>query len=163
MESRKLRTDSRLRFFLVLSAVVCVTSAFAAGRITGAIVRGHRLDLEVVSTLDAMRTGLMFREKLDPDAGMLFAYPVTQPLTFWMKNTRLPLSIAFLDSEGVVLNIEDMAPFDDKTMHHSKGAAKYAIEVNRGWFQKRAIVSGDRVQFLKTVDSEPSGGGTSAP
>ncbi len=142
---------------VLLALCLMAGAARAAGRITGAVVRGHKLALEVVSTPDAMRTGLMFRSELPEDSGMLFVYPEPQPLTFWMKNTRLPLSIAFLDAKGAILNIEDMAPFDDRTMHRSRGAARYALEVNKGWFARRGVVAGDRVQLLKTVDSEPAG------
>lgn len=144
---------------LLLFLALGLPGAGAAGaRITGAAIGEHRLALEVVSTPDAMRTGLMFRDHLERDAGMLFVYPRAQPLGFWMRNTRLPLSIAFLDPDGTIRNIEDMAPFDEKTLHRSRGDAQYAIETNRGWFKERGIGPGAKVRFLRTVDAEPEAG-----
>jgi hypothetical protein len=105
-----------------------------------------------------MRTGLMFRDRLGDDAGMLFVYPRPQPLSFWMKNTRLPLSIAFIRADGSIANLRDMTPFDEKTFHQSDGECLYALEVNQGWFARHGIVQGQRVRFLKTVDATtPSG------
>ncbi len=141
---------------LALAFLLTVAARLPAGsgaRITGAAIDGHKIRLEVVSSPAEMQRGLMFRRHLAADAGMLFVYSSEQPLSFWMKNTRLPLSIAFIDEEGVIINIEKMEPFDEKNRHESLGEARYALEVNQGWFDRKGIGPGDRVHFLKTVDA----------
>ena len=148
---------SILAVALFLLAVSQGLWAAPEARITGALLGGRELALEVVSTPDQMRTGLMFRDHLDENAGMLFVYPAPQPLSFWMKNTRLPLSIAFIRADGTIANVRDMAPFDEKTFHQSVGDCVYALEVNQGWFARHGVVRGQKVRFLKTVDdSGPS-------
>src|SRR5690349_15524248 len=87
--------------------------------------------VEVVDTEQQRATGLMNRFSLQPDHGMLFVFDRPQPLAFWMKNTYIPLSIAFLDADGTILNIEDMKPQDEST-HWSKGNALYAVEMKQG-------------------------------
>ena len=92
----------------------------------------------------------MFRERLGKDEGMLFVYDREEFLTFWMKNTPLPLSIAFLDQKGKIVDIQDMEPFSLKT-HDSIHPAKYALEMNQGWFKKNGIRVGDVVSFPATI------------
>ena len=75
----------------------------------------------------------MFRQSMGENNGMLFVFPYTGHHSMWMMNTVIPLSVAFLDEKGVILNIEDMVPRTE-TAHGSAGAAKYAIEMNLGWF-----------------------------
>jgi uncharacterized membrane protein (UPF0127 family) len=103
--------------------------------------------VEVVDTPDARATGLMNRFSLQPDHGMLFVFDRPQPLAFWMKNTYIPLSIAYVDANGTILNIEDMQPQDEST-HLSRGPALYAIEMRRGWFAGKAVRAGDKVGGL---------------
>ena len=89
----------------------------------------------------------MDRFSLRTDHGMLFVFESPQPLAFWMKNTYIPLSIAFVDASGHILNIEDMRPQDEST-HWSRGPALYAIEMRKGWFADKGIAAGDRVEGL---------------
>ena len=107
----------------------------------------HKLSVEVASTPGTRETGLMNRFSLQSDHGMLFVFEAPQPLAFWMKNTSIPLSIAFVDRNGRILNIEDMRPQDEAT-HWSKGQALYAIEMRQGWFAARGIAAGDVVKGL---------------
>jgi len=107
----------------------------------------HRLVAEVAATDETRSTGLMNRFSLRPDHGMLFVFAAPQPLAFWMHNTYVPLSIAFVGADGRILNIEDMAPRTDDT-HPSRGLALYAVEMKKGWFADRGINAGDRVQGL---------------
>ncbi|MCS6939479.1 MAG: DUF192 domain-containing protein [Roseiflexaceae bacterium] len=107
----------------------------------------HRLEAEVVATPEKRSIGLMFREALPEDRGMLFVFAGPYTGTFWMRNTRIPLSIAFISQERRILNIEDMQPFDEVTQHAPRGAAFYALEVNQGWFAARGIRPGDEVVF----------------
>jgi len=110
-------------------------------------INEHRITAEVAKTADEVTTGLMYRFSLKPDHGMVFVFDQAQPRAFWMKNTFIPLSIAFVAPDGRILNIEDMAP-KDETSHWSSGPAMYAIEMRRGWFVERGIKAGDRVTGL---------------
>jgi uncharacterized protein len=111
-------------------------------------IKGHRLVAETAATTATRTVGLMHRFSLQPDHGMLFVFDAPQPLAFWMKNTFVPLSIAFIGADGRILNIEDMAP-QTETTHPSRGLALYALEMKKGWFTERAIAAGDRVEGLE--------------
>jgi uncharacterized membrane protein (UPF0127 family) len=98
----------------------------------------------------------MFRDFLPPDQGMLFVYPEDRPLGFWMKNCSLPLSAAFLDREGRVLNIEEMGPGsgipdDDLPRYHSAGDARYVLEMEAGWFARKGVRPGDVAALLEAL------------
>lgn len=98
--------------------------------------------VELVFSDDDRAKGLMFRQQLLPDHGMLFVYNNPRELSFWMKNTVLPLDIAFIDENGKILNILQMRPNDDRTRYVSNGMAMYALEVEQGWFEKNKIKAG---------------------
>lgn len=110
-------------------------------------IGSHQLSVEVAATSTQREQGLMFRRKMPADQGMLFVFPAEQPLSFWMKNTYLPLSIAFIDANHEIINIEDMAPLDEQSRTLSLGPALYALEVNQGWFDEHGIKAGDDVRF----------------
>lgn len=110
----------------------------------------HELRVELADTPDTRRTGLMFRRRLPEDGGMLFVFEAPSPQAMWMKNTLIPLSVAFVGADGRILNIEDMQPRTE-TPHPSAGDALYAIETNLGWFGKRGIRAGDRVEGLAEI------------
>ncbi len=97
-------------------------------------------------TPDQQSRGLMYRRELGKNAGMLFVYESEKTLGFWMKNTFVPLSIAFLDADGVIVDIQDMQPQSRKS-HRSAKPALYALEVNQGWFAERGIGVGDKATF----------------
>jgi uncharacterized protein len=109
-------------------------------------IRGKKLRVEVVRTESEKARGLMFREKLGRDEGMLFVYEKEEWLSFWMKNTRIPLSIAFLDKGGKIVDIQDMVPFSLQS-RTSVFPAQYALEVNQGWFKENGIAIGDVVKL----------------
>jgi uncharacterized membrane protein (UPF0127 family) len=132
----------------LLVALLLAVPAGAAGLPTRTLtIAGHRLTVEVATTADTRATGLMNRFSLQPDHGMLFVFEAPQPLAFWMKDTYVPLSIAFVDARGRIVNIEDMRPQDEST-HWSKGMALYAIEMRQGWFAAKGIGAGDVVEGL---------------
>ena len=110
-------------------------------------IGGHKLVAEVAATEPARTTGLMNRFSLQPDHGMLFVFDAPQPLAFWMKNTYVPLSIAFIARDGTIINIADMAPQTENT-HPSRGLALYALEMKKGWFAERGITTGAAVHGL---------------
>jgi uncharacterized membrane protein (UPF0127 family) len=140
-------------FLPLLVWFVLAGSAFAQGQAQPRLptvplsIGKHALVAEVAASPDTRERGLMFRYDLKDNEGMLFVFPAAQKQSFWMKNTPLPLSIAFIDSKGTILNIRDMMPFTTDG-HPSEGEALYALEVNRGWFAQRGIKAGDRVQGL---------------
>jgi uncharacterized membrane protein (UPF0127 family) len=113
-------------------------------------IEGHSVRAEVANTEDARRRGLMFRKQLPESHGMIFIYPERGRFAMWMKNTPLPLSVAFIDERGRILNIEDMEPFSEQP-HFSAGEAKYALEVNQGWFARRDIRAGAKVEGLERL------------
>jgi len=109
-------------------------------------IKGKKIRVEVARTEEEKSQGLMFRDKLGPDEGMLFIYEREDFLSFWMKNTPLPLSIAFLDHRGKIVDIQDLEPFNLRT-HTSARPALYGLEMNKGWFRKNGIKVGDVVQM----------------
>jgi uncharacterized protein len=111
----------------------------------------HGLVVELAQTEDERRMGLMHRTSLGENAGMLFVFEDEAPRSFWMKNTYIPLSIAYLNSKKEIVEIQDMAPMPKSPTaaipsYPSKKPAKYALEVNQGWFKKRGIQVGQRLE-----------------
>lgn len=130
-------------FFLLIGLQVANASAFDGPRISLEI-SGHSLSAEVAHTQLSRSQGLMYRESLEENSGMLFVFTDANYYSMWMKDTYIPLSVAFIDEQGIILNIEDMQP-DTRTAHDSEGMAKYALEMNKGWFAARKIAAGARV------------------
>jgi hypothetical protein len=110
-------------------------------------INGHKITAEVAATDEHRATGLMHRFSLKPDHGMVFVFGRAEPQAFWMKNTFIPLSIAFIGADGRIINVDDMAP-QDETTHWSKGPARFALEMRKGWFAERGIRAGDIVKGL---------------
>jgi len=110
------------------------------------IIKGEELQVEVADTPEERELGLMFRESLPQNSGMLFVFPQPMLVSFWMKNTSFPLSIAFINEDRIIVQIEDMEPYSLNS-HRSFLPVKYALEVNQGWFNSHNVVVGDRVDF----------------
>ncbi|HZN58530.1 MAG TPA: DUF192 domain-containing protein [Planctomycetota bacterium] len=108
----------------------------------GLDVGGKKLVVEVASDGPSRRLGLMNRPSLPENEGMLFIFPHTAQQSFWMKNTLIPLSIAFIDDSGKILEIHDMKA-KDETSTWSKNGVRYALEVNQGWFDRNQVKVGD--------------------
>jgi len=107
----------------------------------------HVIQAEVAATEPQRQQGLMFREKLAPNAGMVFLFGEPAQVCMWMKNTPLPLSVAFIDERGKILNIEDMQP-QTLNSHCATGRATYALEMNKGWFAQKNIKPGTTIAGL---------------
>jgi uncharacterized protein len=103
------------------------------------------LRAEIADTEALRLTGLMRRSNLGTNDGMLFVFDREQALNFWMKDTSLPLSIAYIGKDGVILDILDMKPFDISVTYPSSRPARYALEMNRGWFRNNDIREGCRL------------------
>jgi len=110
-------------------------------------INGHKIVVEVAATPERRSLGLMNRFSLQPDHGMLFVFDYPEPQAFWMKNTFIPLSIAFVAADGRIINVDEMQPHDEST-HTSRGPALYAIEMRKGWFTERGMKSGDVITGL---------------
>ena len=110
-------------------------------------VGSQNIVVEVADTDFLRQRGLMFRHGLPINEGMLFVFPEASKQNFWMKNTNVPLSIAFINSEGVILNIEDMNAHS-LAEARSRGPVLYALEMNCGWFDDNHVCVGDRVSLL---------------
>ena len=111
---------------------------------------GEKVEVRVEIADDPLERerGLMDRTSLGEDRGMLFVFPKEQPLSFWMKDTKIPLSIAYIDAEGRITDILDMKPLDDEPPHYtSSEPVLYALEVNQGFFDERGIEVGDRADL----------------
>jgi len=107
----------------------------------------HLIRAEVASTEAQREQGLMFRKELPKNNGMLFVFDRPARSCMWMKNTLLPLSVAFIDANGTILNIEEMEPFT-LVSHCSKGWIRYALEMNKNWFAKNGIMAGSKINGL---------------
>ena len=107
---------------------------------------------EVAFTKKGRTTGLMLRDKLDNDHGMLFIFPQERNLSFWMKNTKIPLSIAFINSKEIITQIDSMNPYS-LVSHKSKEKVKYALEMEQGWFRKNGIKAGSEVALSPEIRS----------
>ncbi len=110
-------------------------------------VEGKTVTAEIADDPDLRAQGLMERTSLAPDHGMLFVYPDERPRSFWMKNTPLPLSIAFMDSGGRIVRLADMSPLDE-TPVPSRYPAMYALEMEQGWFLRSGVAAGDRIEGM---------------
>lgn len=108
---------------------------------------GTKLTVEVADTSDLRAHGLMERRALRRDHGMVFVYPDEAPRSFWMKNTPLKLSIAYVNAAGDIVRIADMEPYDTSPVP-SNAPAMYAIEVTQGWFGEHGVVTGSKVEGL---------------
>lgn len=109
-------------------------------------IKGKKLYIEISLTPSERAKGLSKREKLEKDHGMLFVYNTEKVLYYWMKDTSIPLSIAFIRSNGVVIGIYDMKPFSLDTIS-SIYPCKYALEVNQGWFDDVNLQVGDYIEI----------------
>jgi uncharacterized membrane protein (UPF0127 family) len=99
---------------------------------------------EIARTDEERGNGLMFRKNLADGEGMLFVYERDQVLSFWMKNTLIPLSIAFIAADGRIIDIRDMYPHDESSVSSNR-SVRYALEVPQGWFSRAGVLHGDIV------------------
>jgi len=117
---------------------------FGEGEVT---IGSRTIKVEEAITLPQMAQGLKYRRSLDEDRGMIFIYshPVTS--SFWMKDTHIPLSIAFINSEGRIISIQDMEPDNDRKTYSPPRPFLYALEMNQGWFKRNNVRVGDKVEI----------------
>ena len=139
---------------LSLATLFALAAVVACGGGDGLLVSivftadGNRgeLRVEIADSPAERQQGLKFRESLPEDRGMLFDFGGETTAGFWMKDTSIPLSIAFVSAEGVVLGIQDMEPFSEE-LHRSDRPYAFAVEANQGWFERQGIEAGDTVDL----------------
>jgi uncharacterized membrane protein (UPF0127 family) len=110
----------------------------------------HLIRAEVAADMASRSRGLMFRKSLAQNAGMVFVFDEASQHCMWMKNTLIPLSVAFLDDNGTIINIENMAPQTEDT-HCAARPARYALEMDRGWFAARGIKPGTKLGGMEKL------------
>lgn len=133
------------------------TSQCAADQVLVTVPDGvHGFNVEVADTEQERARGLMFREEMAADAGMLFVYPDSAPRAFWMRNTLIPLDIIFADARGTVVSIAANAVPGDETPLPSDGAAQFVLEVNGGVAQRLGITAGHSVLRHRAIPSAQS-------
>lgn len=107
----------------------------------------HLIKAEVADTPARREQGLMFRKHMPANDGMLFDFGAPAGVCMWMKNTHIPLSVAFIDAQGVIINIENMRPMT-KQSHCAERPVRYALEMNQGWFRKKGVAPGSKIAGL---------------
>lgn len=108
----------------------------------------HIIQAEIAATSESRSTGLMFRKALAPNGGMLFIFDQANVQCFWMRNTLIPLSIAFILEDGTITNIADMSPQSDQS-HCSAKPVRFALEMEQGWFAQRGITADKKILGLQ--------------
>lgn len=112
----------------------------------------HRIEAEVAATPESRQIGMMLRTIMPPQRGMLFVFTEVAPHCMWMRNTLLPLSVAFLDERGRIINIADMQPRTENN-HCAAQPARYALEMNLGWFKSRGLGIGAEIAGINKAPS----------
>jgi uncharacterized membrane protein (UPF0127 family) len=110
-------------------------------------IDGVKFEAQVAMTPEEMSRGLMHRANLGAEQGMIFVFPSPGPRAFYMLNTMIPLSIAYISPEGVVMEIHDMQPHDPTSVRSRSGEIQYALEMNQGWFRERGIEPGAKLEL----------------
>lgn len=138
-------------FGLILSLALLLGAAMPAARAQLPVVElsagMYRIRAELAADDPSRMRGLMFRDSLGPNQGMLFVFDETTTHCMWMKNTLIPLSVAFLDESARVINVADMTPQSEEA-HCATQPARYALEMTRGWFAQRGLGSGAQIRGI---------------
>ena len=139
---KSLLTENNLRKFIQKS----ILESAITNPSREILIGDRRISVEVAENEMSRNMGMMFRRDLEADRGMLFIFEDSAPRRFWMKNTFVPLSIAYISEEGKIINISDMSPLSESGVW-SSGPAKYALEMNKGWFSRNKIYPGAFVKI----------------
>jgi hypothetical protein len=141
------------RVLLLAAALAFAPAALAQLPVVQLQAGMHLIRAEVADTFASRMQGLMYRKSLAQNAGMLFVFEDSATHCMWMKNTYVPLSVAFLDERGAILNIADMTPHSEDS-HCAAKPARYALEMSRGWFAERGIKPGSRLRGIPGVKDD---------
>lgn len=139
-----------LTLFFISTSYSQVPPKFKTGTLE---IADKKVKIEIARTEQQRSYGLMNRTKLDENSGMLFIFDQEQKLSFWMKNTLIPLSIGFFDRNQRLVDVQEMVPITEKsTTYVSKKPALYALEMNKNWFKKNKIQIGSKFTFTENKD-----------
>jgi uncharacterized protein len=139
------------RWLVLVPALLCLATEVAAQMPRVELSAGiHRIIAEVAGTDANRQQGLMNRKSMAEHEGMVFVFPQPARVCMWMRNTFIPLSVAFIDDTGSIINIEDMAP-QTETSHCAEKPARFALEMNQGWFAKRGFKAGSKLNGLQRL------------
>jgi len=141
---------------LTIGSILCAAGCQPKGADTAAFglktvelkILNANLNAEVADSLQASENGLMFRDSLPEDHGMLFVFEQPKTASFWMRNTKIPLSIAFIDSMGKILEIKSLKPLDETAVPSGSDQVAFALEVNQGWFGRHGISPGAQIDGM---------------
>jgi len=139
-----------MKKFAFLLAALLAAAAHAQLPVVELTAGMHRVQAEVADNMGARMTGLMHRKSMAQNAGMVFVFEENAAHCMWMKNTLIPLSVAFIDEAGAIVNIADMQPHSEQS-HCAARPARYALEMNQGWFAQRGIKPGAKLRGLEKL------------
>ena len=141
---------SHINLLILFCSIICTHDAMATESTLKRQqfqIGTYLIDAELARTAEERQRGLMFRESLAENQGMMFQFAHADYYCMWMKNTLIPLSIAFIDEQGKIINIEEMQANNEQTTC-AKSKARYALEMNAGWYNQRQIMVGQKVEGL---------------
>lgn len=139
----------RIKRVCIMAALMSA-SEVRAGGIVELSVGIHRIEAELANTYESRDAGLNFRPTLGSYQGMLFVFPQVERHCMWMRDTLIPLSVAFIDVQGRMVNVEEMEP-QTVTRHCARSKVRYALEMPKGWFEKRRIRPGALISGIETA------------
>ena len=139
-----------MKKFLILLAAWLAGNAYAQLPTVDLFAGMYRIQAEVADNMGARMTGLMHRKTMAQNVGMVFVFEENAAHCMWMKNTLIPLSVAFIDEAGAIINIADMQPQTEQS-HCASRPARYALEMNKGWFAQRGIKPGAKLRGLEKL------------
>lgn len=133
--------------FWIISPVSAQNAAQSRLPTVELIAGMHVIQAEVARTYEQQSTGLMYRRKMGINEGMLFVYEAPEVRCYWMRNTHIPLTIAFIGDDGAIVNLRDMQPRSERS-HCSTKPVRYALEMNQGWFKARGLKPGFKLRGI---------------
>ena len=136
------------KILTMLALAVWGISALAEMPVMELTAGFHRIEAEVAADAQNRQVGLMNRKTMPTQRGMLFVFTEKNTHCMWMRNTFIPLSVAFLDEDGVIINIEDMQP-QTESNHCAKVPARFALEMNLGWFSDKGLKAGQHINGIE--------------
>lgn len=145
----------RIRSVTFILVCMLMTAPHAGEDRIAIRVGGVTAWVEVAVSDHARRQGLMYRQALAKDQGMLLVFPREQPVQIWMLNVPIPLDVGFFDDQGILLNWLTMQPDGGREIHRSSAPARYALEMNAGWFRRNGLVSGARLELPMSIEAAP--------
>ena len=137
-------------FFLLLATIAASSPALAELPVVQLSTGMHLIRAEVADSMGTRMEGLMHRKSMPQGSGMVFVFDEAATHCMWMKNTLIPLSVAFIDDAGAIINIADMQPHSEQS-HCAARAARFALEMNKGWFAERGIKPGAQLRGLEKL------------